>query len=510
MRIPDKLFGIIVLFIAVLLSTAIIISRASFSILDTDPATYVIVVMLMVFALIVFSLKKRLKLNKDRREFALGITIFIVYVLLLSYVRVAMSFAFSSFGIDALLVSLPIISFIIILFGRDGAMKLWPIAAYYLFASPLLLMPLLLQNSAFARINAEFVYYLLRVFGAPVTINGITIASQTSTSISIASTCAPLGTFVALAMFLLPVAYLYDGRNRNKGLWVVSGIALMLLFNFIRMFGIAYAWSYYGINQAISTFHLFAGQILFYAAIIIMLVIASGYGLILPKASRRGRSTVHFIRSIHDSGYGFAIVLLLALIAFAFTFPYLNASYTSPTLFYNNITRSQNIALYKAAGNAVAQNYNSIIGIGSNGTNYGYALVNLTDQNASIFIIASAAPIPVFGKLPVNASKHSYGRMTFLLQNGVGFRVADVISGNYTFAVDYFALPVTVNGESFSLNYEFFRLLGGHPCSPPGYKQIGVVNYLESVIYNTLSGQFDYSPNGLICQAYVTASSAAA
>jgi exosortase/archaeosortase family protein len=503
----EKFFGIIVLFVAVLMSTIVIISKANFSILDTDPSTYVIVVMLMAFALIVFSIKERLKLNKNRNDFILGAIIFIAYILLLSYVRVAMSFAFSSFGIDALLISLPIISFVIILFGRDGAKKLWPIAMYYMFASPLLLMPLLLQNGSFARINAEFVYYSLKALGVPVSLNGITIASQASTSISIASTCAPLGTFVALIMFLLPVAYLYNGRRSRKALWITSGVALMLLFNFIRMFGIAYAWSYYGINQAISTFHIFAGQILFYAAIIIMLLITGRYGLKIPTGDRRGKRKVPAIKGVRDVGYGFAIVLVLAFVAFVFSVPYLRASYTSPTLFYSNISQNQNIFLYKEAGNLVAQNYNSIIGIGSNGTSYAYAIVNLTDQNESTYIIASATGIPIFGKLPASAMAASYNKRSYLLQNGVSLRAADLVSGNYTFVINYFAVPVEIGNNAFSLNYEFFKLLGGQTCTQPGYVQIGIVNYIESEIYNILSGQFGSSSNNLICQAYVTAAS---
>jgi exosortase/archaeosortase family protein len=507
MKVTEKLFGMIVLFIAVLISTIIIISRANFLILDTDPSTYVIVVMLMVFALIAFSIKEELKLNKNRNYFIFGVIIFIAYILLLSYARVSMSFAFSSFGINALLLSIPIISFIIILFGKYGAKKLWPIAAYYIFASPLLLMPLLLQNGMFARVNADFVYYSLKTLGVPVSLNGITIASQSSTSISIASTCAPLGAFVALVMFLIPVAYLYNGGKGRKVLWITSGVALMLLFNFIRMFSIAYAWSYYGITQAVSTFHIFAGQILFYAAIIIMLLVASRYGMKFPAANRKRKKAAHAIKSIKEVGYGFAIVLILSFVAFIFSIPYLRASYISPTLFYNNISQSQNIFLYKEAGALVAQNYNSIVGIGSNDTNYAYAILNLTNQSKSTYIIASATNIPIFGKLPSSAMEHSYNKESYLLQNGVSIRASDLISGNYTFIINYFAVPVEIEGMAFSLNYDFFKISGGQNCPQPGYAQIGAVNYIESEIYNILSGHFGYSPNNLICQAYVTAAS---
>ena len=506
----EKLFGIIILFIAVLLSTAVEISRTSFSVLDTDPTTYVIVAMLMLFTFIVFSLKEDLSLNRDRSQIAIGVAIFIAYLLILSFVRTEMSFVFMSFGLGALLVSLPILSFSIILFGKDGIRKLWPIAAYSLFASPLLLMPILLQNAAFANANAQFVYSMLKLFGAPVTIKGISIVSSAVTSISIASTCAPVGTFIAIVMFLIPVAYLYNGRFSRKVAWVASGLGLMLLFNFARMFGIAYSWSYYGLTKAIAIFHLFAGQIFFYAAIIIMLLIAYKYGLLLRGTGKAKRRKPRIIYGIRSAGYGFVIVLALGVVAFLFTLPYLKAIYVSPMLFYRSVNQSDNIALYRLAGSEIAASYPSLSGLGANGTRYAFVLENLTDSDYNTYIIAEYATPPSSAGLMVNTSGWQYGAASYILQNGVRLGVTTVVSGNYTFAVDYFTIPEDFGSGALSMSYEFFRLLRAHSgsCEPPSYQSIGLFNYVESVISNALHGHVGYNPDSLICSAYSVASSA--
>ena len=51
-----------------------------------------------------------------------------------------------------------------------------------------------------------------------------------------------MGIFIALAFFLIPIAYLYDGKTKKKILWVASGLALLLVLNLVRMASISLAW----------------------------------------------------------------------------------------------------------------------------------------------------------------------------------------------------------------------------------------------------------------------------
>ena len=58
------------------------------------------------------------------------------------------------------------------------------------------------------------------------------------------------------------------------------------------------------------------------------------------------------------------------------------------------------------------------------------------------------------------------------------------------------------------MDYEFFKLVNGSTpsCSLLSYKSVGLFNYVESTIYNTLGGQFDYGKNSMMCDAYTVAS----
>lgn len=502
---PGKVAGVAVLFVAVFLAMITTISVTNFTILDTDSATYVIVVMLMLFAFIAFSLKEKLKLNKDRVQVLFGTLIFSGYLLLLSYLRTSLSFTYATFGIGSLLIPVAITSFIVVIFGFDGIKRLWPIPVYAMFASPLLLMPVLMQGSAFANANAHFVYGAMKLLGIPATINGITITSAAGASISIASTCAPIGTFIALIMFLVPVAYLFKGTLVRKALWVASGFGLMMLLNFARMFFIAYSWSYYGITQAVSTFHIFAGQILFYAAIIVMILLAGRYGMRIQKIKKGWSARLRGgLGKGHVVGLQCAVALLLGIMALLFTLPYLSAVYASPSFFYGNITTMQARTLYRMTGQSIGYVYPTAMAIGDNYTSYAFAVTNASGM--SLYVLGLAVPTPSTGPIAAGASKvTNQGR--YLTMGGVSIGASLAQVRNYTFELNYFALPFSLNGNYYSVNYEFLALLNSTvpSCTQAGYKSAGLFNYVESSIYNTINGNLNYGAYGFMCGAYLVA-----
>ncbi len=505
---PGKVFGIIVLFVATLLVMAGTLLSTNLSVLDTDPASYVIVVMLMLLVFIVFSLKEDLHLKRSKRMATYGIIVFIAYILLLSYIRVGLSFVFATFRIDALLIPLAIVPFILILFGTGGVKRLAPLLVYSLFMSPLLLMPLLLQNSAFANINAVFVYDTLKLFGAPVTLNGITITSLSNTSISIATTCAPIGTFVAVVMFLIPVAYLYRGRFARKIVWVLSGLALMLVLNFVRMFWIAYSWVYYGIGQAVAIFHIFAGQIFFYAVIIVMILLAGRYGLRIARLAKGqlGVLAKDFSRRRSAFGYYWVIAIAFGVIGLLFSLPYLSAVYASPSFFYGSLSSVGRNATYSGIAASFAEFSPNVIRIGEQNYTVALAILNGSQSNNATYVVVGAVSTPLPGVAVTNYTS-TVSSSSYLLRNGIRISSAVGYSGSNRFDINYFAAPFSLSGHYFSINYEFLKLAsGGVPsCSMLTYKSAGVFNYVESVIYNTLSGSSDYKANGIMCDAYAVA-----
>ena len=505
-----KVLGIVLLFAGVLLASFNTIAVTNLSVLDTDPATYIIVVMLMMFAFIAFSLKEDLHFAFSGSNIAYGGAAFAAYILLVSYLRGSLSFVFGTYRIDALLLPLLISSFVIIIFGFDGLRKLKPLVVYSLFASPLLLMPLLFQNAAFASANAHFVYDTLRLFGAPVSISGVVITSAANTSISIATTCAPLGTFAALALFLIPVAYLYEGKRRGRVLWVFSGLALMLLFNFLRMFAVGFEWAYYGVGQAVGTFHAFAGQILFYATIIIMLLLAGRFGMGIKRIPRHKLSGIW--RDLGRMRLGelalpSLAVGVLGVIGFLFSLPYLSSIHASPTYFYGNLSPSTITFVYRVAGGTLARVDSNTVSLGATGIGEVFAMNNASGAGGATYVIATPGSAPRPGRMVTNATSVE-GAHSYILRNGITVTGATVRSGNLTFDVNYFSAPYNVSDSYVSVNYEFFVPLNGTAapsCSMVNYGNIGLFNYIGSVIYNTLSGRPSYSDGGFMCDAYLVA-----
>ncbi len=505
---PGKVFGIIVIVVALLLSMVGTLLITSPSILDTDVATYVVVVMLMLPIFLFFMLKEDLHLTKDRKDAAIGVIVFVLYVLLLASLRVGLSSAFLTFRIDALLIPLIIISFATILFGLRNLAKFIPVTLYSLFASPLLLMPILLQNSTFAKVNAIFVYYVIKAFGVPVTLNGISIVSAANTSISIAGTCAPIGTFVALIMFLIPVAYLYKGGISRKVAWVFSGFLIMLLLNFIRMFIIAYYWAYSGIGQAVAVFHLFAGQILFYGTIIIMLLIAKKYGMQLERLRKGQAPTLgkDLAASISKFSPYWVLPLLFGILAGALSTAYIGATYASPVFYYGNVLTINQSSTYQGIGYNLEPFGTNAIKLGEENYNYSFAILNGPNVNNSVYIVASVSTSPAIGRLVTNYTK-PLGQHSYLLKNGIRITTGYFVSGPYTFEINYFAKPYSVSGQFVSVNYEFFALANTSnvSCNAPDESALGAVNYIESGIYNLLVGNFNNRYGDVLCSAYIVA-----
>lgn len=499
-----KFLGMAVLFVAFLLGAINSIATTTLSVLDNDPATYVIVVMLMLFVFICFSMKERLRPVLRASNIAYASLVFVAYLLLVSYLRVALSFVFSSYRIDALLFPLLLAAMIIAIFGYDGIKKLKQVVIYSVFASPVLLLPVISLNNAFANANAAFVYGVLKSIGTQVVRYGLVITAPSTASITISTTCVSLGTFIALVMFLIPVAYLYNGKISRKILWLVSGFALMLAMNVVRMLTISLVWAYYGLGSAITTFHAFAGQLIFYAAIIVMLVIAFKYGMSLravrrasqarPRRSRQGALVVPY-----------AAALVFGIVAFLFSLQYWTAIYASAPLFSTNATYSQ-IEPYVAATLGAAGTNVTYLGA----TNAGqlFALGSISNASNATYAIVTGATTPVAGRATASFNSAS-GLHSYLLRNGVTISGAAASSNNFTFDIAYFALPYNTSSGYISANFELFKRVTSTEtgCSIGNAAYLGTFNYVQSGIYNIIRGVYASQDGMMLCYAYRMASS---
>ena len=500
-----KLFGIVVLAVAFLILTMNSMRATQFSIQDNNPASYIIVVMLMLPLTIIFSMKEELHFGFTTKGAALGVAAFLVYLAAISYLRASLSFVFQAYRIDALLFPLLLVSLIAVLFGTAGLSKMKFLIVYSVFAAPLLLIPVMLLNSGFAAVNAYFVFGLLKTLGAPVVMSGLTISAGSASSISIATTCADIGAFIALFMFLVPVAYVLNGRPRNKALWLTSGIILMLVLNVGRMLAISLQWVYYGISTAVATLHTFAGQVLFDIAIIVMILIAGKYSLSVPRINTR-HSAVAQISKHTQSGTALnyaaaaALALIIAVVGFLLTSPYVTAVYANPLNFTGHTPSNSTIQL--ALISQLGYAHSDITSLGSASGNMFFMLQNSSQGSDKVYVLAGVIPRPTNAGIRLNASALR-SRSVLLLNNGIALTSAVAYSNNTAFHISYFSAPMLVGGNYTTAYYEFLsNSSNASACVPRTSQQ----NSLQSSIYGLLSGSS--APDTPLCAAYAVAASA--
>ncbi len=502
-----KAIGVSVLLSAFLLASINSMAASSLSVLDTDPGTYVIVVMLMLFVFMLFSLKEDLRFEYRKRNLAYGGALFAAYLLLASYLRVALSSEFQSFRVDALMFPLLLAAMIAALFGIDGIKRMRYLIVYSVFASPLILLPVLSLNNAFAQANTAVVYGFLRAIGAPVENSGLVISAARASSITISSTCVSLGIFAAMAMFLLPLAYMYEGRRASKALWFVSGCALLLAMNVLRMLLLSLMWAYYGIGAAIGAFHAVAGQVLFYVAIVAMVLLACKYGLYIKKAAR-GRSRKRDSRVPMALAAPSSFVVALGLAAFVVSSQYGAALYAPALLFSGNASSVSGAAIQAAGLRSLENAGTSIVQIGSLAPGYVFALQG-NSSGSSTYVVLTPLAGPARGAI-VTAYDSLSGARAYIMRNGITLKSAIARSGNLTFDVNYFAIPYNFSGSYLSINYELFRQVqnGTTPsCAAVNASSLGIANYFASEIHNALELSLD-GGRGIMCESYRIAEAA--
>lgn len=503
-----RLLGLTVVLAAFLIAIANSLSITEFQVSDTNPMTYIIVVMLMSLLFIMFYMKDgKLQPSITKRNLALASAVFFAYFMLLSYSRVALSFTFISYRVDALLFTVVLAAIILAVFGAPGLKRMRFLLVYLLFASPLLLMPLINLDKAFTLLNAGVVFNTLRLVGIPVTQAGINITGASASTISIASTCADIGAFIALAMFLLPLAYLYQGRLGRKALWVAAGVALMFLFNILRMFSISLVWAFYGINTAISTVHLFIGQILFYATIVIMMLIAYKFGMTIPRAvpskrtatARRRHNGVNFSKA-YAAPIAFAFAF--GIIAFAISIPY-QGSINASAYGFNSSTPVSYATLGQGVLSILANSRQNITELSILGADYAFSIGSSKNASNNIYVIVDYTRNPAAGAPNIAYSK-VLKSSSILFNNGITLHTSAVVSENHTFVVNYFSLPYYVNGTAVTLRYELFRQVNsasGRQCGSISGYNISAISYLQSYAYNILNLQ-GTSYSDMFCSSY--------
>jgi exosortase/archaeosortase family protein len=397
---------------------------------------------------ILFSLKTHPEPKVGRRDIAIGICLLVIFLVLFVALRFEFGVFFASFRVDMLLLPLAIAALVCILFGSQNVRKFKGALFYTLLASPALLYLLLVQSNSFIQFNSVLVYDLIKPFISTANyLSPITISANGQT-IAIGQACVSLGIFIGLALFLIPVAYFYEGAAKKKAMWVASGVLLLFILNLARMFGISFVWLAYGPNTTALYVHQFIGVLLFYIVIIAMILTSSFYGLGIAKKKRTKKRRAQKL--------SLPLWAVIAVAAFCALYICLTLNYStslaiSPLALNNriqfNFSNAQISAQIKST--ISKNNFTSFLIATQNGTSVLFTLVNGTINGTEPLLLFYSTPSS--NVLPgIESQNKLIGRMAFLNRNGIREETFDLFSNNTEFSVYYTDYPFELSNASTS------------------------------------------------------------
>ncbi len=437
----DKKTLIVIFVILIVISIFNLFYMTRLYISDVDPSTYIVVPLMMLPLLALFVSKEDITPKVGRKDIAYGTVLFVLFVVINAYLRVSMSLSFLIYKIDLLLIPILLASYATLLFGLKNLRKFYPVFVYAIFASPILLIPIINMNSSFADANSVLVYSVVKFFiNEARFIPPITIAAN-GNLLGIGETCVGIGVLIGIALFLSPVAYLYDGSFKKKFLWIFSSVLLVFMLNFLRMSGIAISWFVYGPDVATSIVHSFAGILLFYISIIVMMLLAGRFGLYARSEKRnvgKGKKILTGMTKL-----GIILAILFSVFYYLFTSYYSNVQYISPAIISNankldlSSINLQNSIGYNMKSDLVYSNYTSLSMSLYDNVSLGVVGVYATSSNMKRELLKN------------NDERWSF---TFYGNDGKTAHVSYLVSNNTGLMLYDSQLPIIHDGKMYILN----------------------------------------------------------
>lgn len=275
----DVVFFFIALILLVSFSPSI--TNINFYLDDRDPSTYVGIVIFMLFIQLLFFPKPDLHPSKCPLNIVLGSIFLLSSILILMFLPEIFSLNFWYLRIDFLSMALFLMGSLIILFGVRALRSLKYTLLYAFLACTIFALPILYIQPTFTDTTSNAVHFFLRLIGMDIWRGegNVFISPHAEQPIIIAPACTALTALLGLAVFLLPFLYFFKGKVTDKAKWFLSGIILMLMLNFLRIFLIVFVWYNFGLGDAIKVFHSSSGVVLFNIALIAMFISFPKFGL---------------------------------------------------------------------------------------------------------------------------------------------------------------------------------------------------------------------------------------
>ncbi len=459
----SEILSTAIVIIALLLFITAYMNSVQPGISDTDPSTYVIIPILMLPIFFIFKLKEKILPEVKGKDITIGILLSIAGIALTAYLKYALSFEFSAFGFGFLILPVFVAAFTILAYGIKNLKRFRSVIIYSIFTSPIVLLPVLMQNRAFTAINSAIVYWIEKLFIPALKFSPPITITLNNVSIGIGQACVGLGAIFGLLFMLIPLAYFYNGTNKDKVKWVISGIVLLLLLNIARMSIITSLWFATGPSQTLLTIHLFIGVLLFYLTLIVMILAARRFGLEIPQFNNaKGKK-------VKEYGYALAAAVVIGIIYYA-VFSYGN-SYISPmNLTINpsfNFTQNYTVQYFN---NAIKmKNYTSEILIYDNNTAATLYLYNRTTTDRNITLVTLAKPYenPIQNLLHNSSSTESF---TFM-------NISGYLTTYYQFSSNGSQLSVFEGSEVFQISPYNYTVIKEYTIIPNGlFSKISVQN----------------------------------
>ncbi len=484
MRHDRATIGVLLLAVlmAVVLASSLFLTPLTIS--DTDPSTYAVIPLLMLPLFALFYLRKPPEADAQAQDLAIGIGLFAAFLLAYFFLRLTLSYLFFSYRVDLLLMPILLASLICLIFGAKALKRFAPLLIYALFASPLLLTPLLNLNAAFASANTRLVYYILSTavphiaYSPPITI------LAAGYRIGIGESCVGVGLLLATVMLLLPLAYLFDGEIKRKALWILSAIVLFFVLNLARMSLIAALWIAYGPSSALSLLHLFAGIIVFYVVIVLMVLLLKRYGLELKRSQRKNQARASYMTPFLAAVIAFSFAYLLL------TLNYTNVVYVSPYLLNTGYsTGSTSLMAGLQTSLLTLPGYPSTF-VSRSGTSTTLTIENNT-LSASIlaYVGYAGSPLPESLQSPGTASatfeflgSTSTVYAKYLYSNGTAFLV-------YNTTIPYLLSNSTYSLVDFYFVVPYSSIISSNCASQSAWKYLPVTYFANpNILHGVMNG----------------------
>ena len=188
-----------------------------------------------------------------------------------------------AYFVAALAMILLIAGLIWYLLGTAALRRLAFALLFLLFMAPLpFVEPLSVPLAGFTGVIAAGV---VRLFGVPITVNGMQVtlpnanaSTGLSTSLVVGAQCSGLRSIVSLLTLVALVVFLVEGSGRRKALLALSSIPIAILGNVLRvasLLGVAHVW---GADAGFKYYHDYSSIVFFLSALVLLLLFSRGIG----------------------------------------------------------------------------------------------------------------------------------------------------------------------------------------------------------------------------------------